>query len=137
MSTSSVERERDGVLAFHVWRMLASGRAFDNARRYLRPSGSCNDTSGDLLTGLHMVLYPVYRNRTAAARREMRAQINSSTCTRLAVREATFATSTFSTRSCAARASTGAPGCRRRTRSRCTARDLAMGSTSATPRTKT
>jgi len=74
-----VERERDSVLAFHARRMLASGQPFDNARRYLSPSGPCNDTSGDRLTGLHMVLYPVYRNRTAAARREMRALVNSGT----------------------------------------------------------
>jgi len=64
-----IEREPISLLAFHAYRMLATGQPYDNIRRNIFPNTLCPGFDGERLTGLHMVLYEPYRRRTAAARK--------------------------------------------------------------------
>ena len=74
-----IEREEPSLLAFHAHRMLVSGQPFDNARRMFEKNNrlGCHGFHGERLTGLHMVLYGIYRNRTEQARRELLAAVQS------------------------------------------------------------
>ena len=74
-----IERQEPSLVAFHAHRMLVSGQPFDNARRMFEKNNrlGCHGFHGERLTGLHMVLYGIYRNRTEQARRELLAAVQS------------------------------------------------------------
>ena len=64
-----IDREPVSLLAYHTLRMLATGQPYDNIRRNISPKAACRGFDGERLSGLHMVLYEPYRQRTAAARK--------------------------------------------------------------------